>query len=123
MKPFNIEITSISEGPEELTYQLPINAKIIKQVPGKDRPDYFIAELEKSIVWVNKSNKENVEVSHLILCTKKKSQQITKNMKDVIVAIAYVLHDSVLIESTLNFKKCKYIAVGKTNALKKWGLF
>jgi hypothetical protein len=123
MKPFDIEITSISKGPDELTYQLPISAKIIKQIPGKDRPDYFIAKLEKSIVWVNKSDSENKEISHIVLCSKKKNQDVSKDMKGVIIAIAYILHDSVLTDSKLNFKKCKYIAVGTANAVKKWGLF
>ncbi|HBX65057.1 MAG: hypothetical protein CL670_02810 [Balneola sp.] len=123
MKSFAIEIESIAKGPKELTYQLPIQAKIQKQIPGKDRPDYFLAELETPVFWVDEKQDINTEVTHLILCTKKKSQFIASDMKEVIVAIAYVINDAVLTEHTLDFKKCKYVATGKANALKKWGLF
>jgi hypothetical protein len=44
-------------------------------------------------------------------------------MKEVVVAIAYVINDAVITEAKLDFKKCKYIAVGQANAVKKWGLF
>lgn len=37
MKPFNIEISNILNGPEELNYQLPIQATVVRQIPGKDR--------------------------------------------------------------------------------------
>lgn len=123
MKSFAIEIESIAKGPKELTYQLPVQAKIQKQIPGKDRPDYFLAELETPVFWVDEKQGINTEVTHLILCTKKKSQSIASDMKDVIVAIAYVINDAVLNEPTLDFKKCKYVATGNANALKKWGFF
>ena len=123
MKPFDIEISSISKGPEELTYQLPINATVQKQVPAKNRSDYFIAELENSVFWVDKKKGINTEINYLVLCTKKKSQFIEKDMKDVIIAIAYVLDNSVNTDKTLDLKKIKYVADGKASSNKKWGLF
>jgi hypothetical protein len=123
MKSFAIEIESITKGPKELTYQLPIKAEIQKQIPGKDRPDYYLAELEKPLFWVDEKQDINTEVTHLILCTKKKSQSIANDMKAVIVAIAYVIDEAVITEPVLDFKKCKYVATGTANALKKWGLF
>lgn len=123
MKPFDIEITSISKGPEELTYQLPINATVQKQVPAKNRSDYFIAELENNVFWVDKKKDINTEISHIVICTKKKSQFVEKDMKDVIIAIAYVLDESVTTDKTLNLQKIKYVADGTASATKKWGLF
>jgi hypothetical protein len=123
MKPFDIEISSISKGPKELTYQLPIAAKVIQQIPGKDRPDYFVAELEKSIFWVDEKKNINTEISYVVIASKKKSQSVESSMKDVILAIAYVTDESVLSDTTLSFKKCTYIADGVASAQKKWGLF
>lgn len=123
MKPFEIEISAISKGPDELSYQLPIQAKVLKQVPGKDRPDYFLAELEKNIFWVNGKNGTNTEVSYLIVCSKKKNQSVAANMKDAVIAIAYVTDESLKTEPKLDFKKCKYIAIGKATAKKGWKLF
>lgn len=123
MKPFDIEISSISKGPEELTYQLPINATVQKQIPAKNRSDYFIAELENSVFWVDKKKGINTEISYVVICTKKKGQTIAKDMKDVIIAIAYVLDESVNTDATLNLNKIKYVADGTASANKKWGLF
>ncbi len=123
MKPFNIEISEITKGPDELSYQLPVQAKVLKQIPGKDRPDYFLVELEKSVFWVDEQKDINTEINYLIICSKKKGQSISNEMKDVILAIAYVTDESVKTDSRLNFKKCEYVAVGKSTAKKGWKLF
>lgn len=123
MKPFDIEISSISKGPEELTYQLPINATVQKQIPAKNRSDYFIAELENSVFWVDKKKGINTEINYVVICTKKKGQAIAKDMKDVIIAIAYVLDESVNTDTRLELNKIKYVADGTASATKKWGLF
>lgn len=123
MKEFDIEISSISKGPKELSYQLPIKARVLKQIPGKDRPDYFLAELDKSVVWVDEKKNINTEINHLIICSKKKSQAVSGEMKDVIIAIAYVTDESVQTDPTLDFKKCTYVADGNADAKKKWNLF
>lgn len=123
MKPFEIEISSISKGPEELTYQIPITATVTKQVPAKNRSDYFLADLEKSIYWVDDKKGINTEVNSIVICTKKKSQSIEKDMKGVVLAIAYVTDNSIKKDKMLNLKKCSYIADGVASAIKKWGLF
>lgn len=123
MKPFDIEITAISKGPEELSYQLPIEAKVIRQIPGKDRSDYFVVELDKSVVWVDDKKGINTEVDHIVVCTKKKSQAVANDMKDVLLAIAYVKDESLTNDAKLDFKKIAYVADGKASAQKKWGLF
>jgi hypothetical protein len=123
MKPFDIEISAISKGPEELSYQLPIEAKVIRQIPGKDRPDYFVVELDKSVVWVDEKKNINTEVNYIVVCTKKKSQSVANDMKDVLLAIAYVKDESITKDTKLDFTKIAYVADGKASAQKKWGLF
>ena len=123
MKPFDIEISSIAKGPEELSYQLPINATVLKKIAGQDRPDYHIAELEKSILWIDKEKDIKKEISHIVIIAKKKAETVERSMKDVKIGIAYVVDDSLLEDAKLNFKKCEYLAVGNATAKKKWGLF
>jgi len=123
MKPFDIEISEILKGPEELKLQLPIQAKVIQQIQGKDRPDYFIVELDESIIWIDKDKDINTEVNFIVIATKKKSQSVENSMKDVIIAIAYIKENSVLDDDELDFNKISYVADGKTSAKKKWGLF
>lgn len=123
MKPFNIEITSIEKGPEELELQLPIKAKAIKELPGKDRPDYILASLEPSILWVNKEKGINKEIDFVVLCAKFKGQSINSDMKGMTVAVAYVIDNSIEQDVMLNFRKCKYVAVAKATATSKWNIF
>lgn len=123
MKPFDIEISEISKGPKELSYQLPIEAKVLRQLPGKDRSDYYLVELDNSVVWVDEEKEINTEVNYIVICTKKKSQLVANDMKDVLLAIAYVNDESLTKASKLDFKKIAYVADGKASAQKKWGLF
>lgn len=123
MKPFNIEITSIEKGPEELELQLPIKAKALKELPGKDRPDYILASLESSILWVNKEKGINKEIDFLVLCAKFKGQSINSDMKSMTIAVAYVIDNSIEQDVMLNFSKCKYVAVAKASATSKWNIF
>lgn len=123
MKPFDIEISDILKGPEELSYQLPIQAKILRKIPGKDRPDYYIVELEKSVVWIDQNKGINAEVNYFVVGTKKKSHTIANDMKNVLLAIAYVRDESVIDDSKLDFNKISYVADGRASAKKKWGFF
>lgn len=123
MKPFKVEITSIEKGPKELELQLPINAEAIKELPGKDRPDYILAKLESSIWWVNKEKEINKEIDFVVLCAKFKGQTVDSNMENMTVALAYVIDDFITEDGVLNFKKCEYIAVARASALSKWNIF
>lgn len=123
MKPFVIEISDILKGPKELSYQLPIEAKVLRQIPGKDRPDYYVVKLEKSVVWIDEEKEINTEVNYIVVCTKKKSQDVANDMKDVLLAIAYVKDESLTDDPKLDFRKITYVADGKASAQKKWGLF
>lgn len=123
MKPFKVEITGIEKGPKELELQLPINAEAIKELPGKDRPDYILAKLETPLLWVNKEKEISKEIDFVVLCAKFKGQSVTSNMKDMTVAVAYVIDNSIEQDVTLNFKKCKYIAVATASGISKWNIF
>lgn len=123
MKPFKIEINEIEKGPKELELQLPISAEAIKELPGKDRPDYILAKLETSLLWVNKKNGTNKEIDFVVLCAKYKGQSINSSMKDMTVAVAYVVDNSIEKDIKLNFKKCKYVAVAKASSTSKWNIF
>ncbi|WP_018127417.1 hypothetical protein [Balneola vulgaris] len=123
MKSFNIEISNVEKGPKELMLQLPIQAEVVKQLPGKDRPDYFLAKLESPVLWVDKARGINLEISYMVICSKFKGQKIDNGMKDLKIAIAYVIDDSIINDNLLSLKKLKYVAIGDATALKKWGIF
>jgi len=123
MKPFKIEINAIEKGPKELELQLPISAEAIKELPGKDRPDYVLAKLELPILWVNKEKGISKEIDFVVLCAKFKGQSVSSSMKNMTVAVAYVIDNSIQEDVTLNFKKCKYVAVATASGTSKWNIF
>tara|TARA_R110002096_G_scaffold303080_3_gene498031 strand:- start:5447 stop:5821 length:375 start_codon:yes stop_codon:yes gene_type:complete len=123
MKPFKIEISTIDQGPEELKLQLPIQAEVIREIPGKDRSDYMLATLVSPVFWVDKAKGINTEISNFVICSKFKGQKVDSSMKDLTIAIAYVIDNSLENDKILNLKKCKYIAVAKASAKSKWNIF
>ncbi len=123
MKPFKIEISEITKGPKELALQLPINAEAVKELPGKDRPDYILAKLGSPVLWVSKDKEISKEIEYVVLCAKFKGQKVEAGMKKLTVAIAYVIDNSIKDDMMLNFKKCKYIAVGVASGSSKWNIF
>jgi hypothetical protein len=46
-----ITIDSVDYAPDDLYDQVPIVAWLTRQVPGDDRPDYWLCELVRPISW------------------------------------------------------------------------
>ncbi|MBN7793282.1 hypothetical protein LC082_01660 [Microbacterium esteraromaticum] len=46
-----LRITGIDTGPADLPAQLPAEARLLRQAPGPDRPDYFFAVLDEAIAY------------------------------------------------------------------------
>jgi hypothetical protein len=100
-------ITSV-DGAEDFDGALPLKGRILRQLPGPDRPDYFLAVLDVPFVW--KQQKKNV--SHVIICARWVGGVLAPTMSMTPVNVAYVTDDSVLTDSRLDFKKCYYAAIG-----------
>ena len=123
MKPFKVEITEITKGPKELKLQLPIYAHELQPIPGIARPDYILAKLNSPILWVDEKKRINKEIKFVVLCSKFKDQSLKSGVKNITVAIAYVIDNTIEKDVLLDFKKCKYIAVGVASGISKWNIF
>ncbi|MFZ4683277.1 MAG: hypothetical protein ACOYMS_12300 [Terrimicrobiaceae bacterium] len=106
----NIKVTSVDSAPAELDAQTPFTARVLRQIPGPDRPDYLLAELSQPLTW----QRDSVEtrVSHLVLCARWVGGVIAPGATHIPVNIAYVVDPSVLDDVQLDFAKCHYIAIG-----------
>jgi hypothetical protein len=62
-----LTITSI-DGPEQLAAKAPLVTDLVRQLPGPDRPDYWIAVLQSPITVV--LNDFNLTVTHLVLAAR-----------------------------------------------------
>ena len=105
-----LTIVSVDYAPEELHEQTPIIIDLVREIPGTDRPDYWLGELDKPIKWIDE-NRER-EISHVILAARWEGTRIESGAKDLSVGIAYVVDESLINDATLDFAKCRYVAIG-----------
>jgi len=45
-----LTITGVDYAPEELDEQTPLVVKLLREMPGDDRPDYWLGELKTPII-------------------------------------------------------------------------
>jgi hypothetical protein len=105
-----IRITSVDHAPDELYGQTPFKAVLIKQLPGPDRPDYWLAVLPTPLRWIR--NGTETRVTHLFLAARWQGTEIGAGMFSLPVKILYVADPSALEDSVLDYGKCEYVAIG-----------
>lgn len=105
-------ITSLDDSNEDFDGLLPVKGTVLRQMPGPDRPDYHLAALDSPFEW----KKAKKRVSHVVLAGHLVGDVLSPTTRGVGFGIAYVLDDAVLSDSTLDFKKCHYAAIGFVDA-------
>lgn len=100
-------ITSV-DGAEDFDGALPMKGTVLRQLPGPDRPDYFLAALDSPFMW----QREKKIISHIVLAARWVGGVLSTTMSHTPVNIAYVTDDSVLSGTKLDFAKCYYAAIG-----------
>ena len=106
----DLTITSVDYCPPELHDQTPIKVRLLRELPGDDRPDYWLGELRNSISWID----NNIErtITHIIVAARWEGTQIEPKAENLPVGIAYVIDQSLLNDQKLDFEKCRYVAIG-----------
>jgi hypothetical protein len=105
-----LTITDVDYAPEELYDQTPIIVWLLREIPGNDRPGYWLGELKTPIKWIDQNHER--EITHLILAARWEGTRIEPYVKDLPVGIAYVIDMSLLDDKKLDFNKCVYVAIG-----------
>ena len=113
----NFQITYVDYAPKELYGQVPFTLTLIKTLPGQDRPDYWLCALAKPIKWAATSDEE-CSVTHVILAARYAGAHIGPETKKITVGIAYVTDESLISDTTLDFAKTKYVAIGEAERVK-----
>lgn len=106
-----MRLTIISiDGPELLATNTPLVTDLVRQIPGPDRPDYWIAKLQSPLTVV--LNNFDRTITHLILAARWEGTAIANGATHLPLGIAYVTDLSLLSDSELDLKKCHYVAIG-----------
>ena len=113
--PVTFTITGADYAPEDLHDQTPLRARLIRQIPGTDRPDYWLAELDRPVTW-RRGDRER-RITHLVVCSRHEGTAISEDMVGLLIGIAYVNDQSVLGDVALDFGKCQYVAIGTADTI------
>ena len=110
-----LRVTSVDSAPEDLYEQVPFTARLLRKVAGPDMPDYWLAELDKPLSWVDAGASR--QVTHIVLGTRHEGQTITEDFTRLTVGLAYVTDPSALNDADLSLAKCRYVAIGQMEAV------
>lgn len=105
-----ITINNVDHAPSELHEQTPFTVTLLKDIPGPDRPDYWLAQLHTPLKWIH-HNREH-DITHLLLAARWHGTRIEPDISNLPIGIAYVTDLTLLDDATLNFSKCDYVAIG-----------
>lgn len=124
-----VRITRFDDGPDELTWQLPVTGELYRLMPGPDRPDYSFMLLERPLLFYpsegmdvdrvgderfveDRRGRRMIEVHALLLTARFVGQQLHPGMVELPVNVAYVLDQSLAQDASVDLAKIAYAAVG-----------
>jgi hypothetical protein len=105
-----LTVHDVDYAPEELHEQTPIVVDLLRQIPGDDRPDYWLGAVQRPIRYM-KDNRE-LSITHLILAARWVGTQIAPGVRNLPVGIAFVTDATLVEDERLDFQKCDYVAIG-----------
>ncbi|MEZ5920351.1 MAG: hypothetical protein R3C60_03265 [Parvularculaceae bacterium] len=105
-----LKLNSVDYCPNELHAQLPIVIEVLRQIRGKDRPDYFLGRCCPAIEWID--GNDTRKITHVVICARYVGQTIERLANNLAVGIAYVTVESQITENFVDFSKVRYSAIG-----------
>ena len=110
-----LRINDVDYAPDDLYDQVPVLVTVERQLPGRDRPDYWLAKAHRPIRWSESGTTR--EIKYLILAARWEGTQITCTARHLPVSIAYVIDESVLSDVKLAFAKTRCVAIGTVDCI------
>ena len=108
-----LELTSADYCPDDLHEQLPVKIETLRNMPGLDRPDYWLAKCEVPLCW----KEQGLKINYLIVACRYIGTKLRKGVGNVTIGVAYVTDESILNDKNLQFEKCVYVAVCEANEI------
>lgn len=106
-------ITSFDPAPEELHGQLPVTMRFIRPLPHADGAGYVLAALGKPLAFRGEPR------SFLVVAGHWEGSRISRGMKGLPIKVAVVLDESLAMDSSLDFAKVEYVAIGLCDEIPK----
>ena len=129
-----LRIDRIDVGPGDLPPQLPAEGRLLRQIAGPDRPDYFFAVLDEAITYrttltamqelgvnpdaadpqlirIGDDGTVDLRIFAVSFAARNAGEMPHVGMKDFPVSLAYVIDNTAIRDETLDFSKLVYAAV------------
>jgi hypothetical protein len=103
-----LTITAVDE-PSELDGQVPIVVDLIRMVPTRARPDYWLGVPRKSIVWLSRTGRR--EIGHVLLVARHEGRPIVSGARGLLVALEYILEPGAIDGDRLDHRNTFYAAI------------
>ena len=109
-----ITVRSVDYETDYLYEQVPFDADFLRQIPGSDGQDYWLASLPTPLRW--RRDGKDTQVTHVVFASRSVGKELAAGRSRMTVSIRYVLDQSVLTDATLDPKKVEYVAIGIADA-------
>lgn len=106
-----LTIRGVAFGPGDRSDPVPLTVTLLHELPGPDRSDYWLGELEQPFHWESDSD-GSFEISHLVIAAQWENTSIYPGVSRLPVGIAYVIDPSILDDDRLDLAKIRYVATG-----------
>lgn len=103
-----LQLINCDYAPEDMQDQLPISCQLIRMIPGNDRHDYWLAKCDCPVKY------GEAIINYLVVAPRFVGVKIEKGMGANVLNVAYVTDESIVQDATLNFDKCRYVAICET---------
>jgi hypothetical protein len=103
-------LIDVDHAPDELASQTPAQGLLLRSIPGPDRPDYWLARLDRPLRWIDEGMERSID--HLVLAARYQGQSIGAGDGRLTVGVAYVVDPTLLADAALTFVKIRYVAIG-----------
>lgn len=100
-----LQLIDCDYAPKDMEEQLPISCQLIRMITGNDRSDYWLAKCKCPVKY------GETIVNYLVLAPRFVGPKIEQGMGSIVINVAYVINESIIEDSTLNFDKCEYVAI------------
>lgn len=105
-----LSVTSVDYAPQELERAVPFQLQLLHQLPGHDRSDYWLAQVDHPIALTIKD--QAVTATHFIVGARWQGTKLEPNVEQVPINLAAVLDPRQLEEAMVDFAKSEFIAIG-----------
>lgn len=109
----NIVISSVDHAPDDLYDQIPVRARLVRNLAGRDRRGrtYWLAELSTPISWTREDGVART-ITHLLVAARWQGTSIQPG-GPIPVNINYVTNDAILSSGVLDLGHTDYVAIGE----------